>query len=32
MEVADKIVSSPRDGNDNPLEPISMKIIIKSKK
>jgi peptidyl-prolyl cis-trans isomerase B (cyclophilin B) len=32
MEVADKIVSAPRDGNDNPLEPISMKITIKSKK
>jgi len=31
MEVADKIVSAPRDGNDNPLESISMKIIIKSK-
>ena len=32
MEVADKIVSAPRDGNDNPLEPISMKIVIKSNK
>ncbi len=32
MDVADKIVSAPRDGNDNPLEAISMKIIIKSKK
>jgi len=32
MEVADKIVSAPRDGNDNPLESVSMKIIIKSKK
>ena len=32
MEVADKIVSSPRDPRDNPLEAISMKIIIKSKK
>ncbi len=32
MEVADKIVSAPRDGNDNPLEPISIKITIKSKK
>jgi peptidyl-prolyl cis-trans isomerase B (cyclophilin B) len=32
MAVADKIVSAPRDGNDNPLEPISMKITIKSKK
>ncbi len=32
MEVADKIVSSPRDGNDNPIESVSMKIIIKSKK
>lgn len=32
MEVADKIVRAQRDGNDNPLEPISMKIIIKTKK
>jgi peptidyl-prolyl cis-trans isomerase B (cyclophilin B) len=32
MDVADKIVSAPRDGNDNPLESISMKVIIKSKK
>ena len=32
MEVADKIVSAERDRNDNPLEPISMKIVIKSKK
>jgi len=32
MEVADKIVNAPRDGNDNPLEPISMKITIKPKK
>ena len=32
MDVADKIVSAPRDGNDNPLEPISMKIIIQSKR
>ena len=32
MEVADKIVRVPRDGNDNPLEAISMKITIKSKK
>jgi peptidyl-prolyl cis-trans isomerase B (cyclophilin B) len=32
MEVADKIVRAQRDGNDNPLEPISMKIIIKPKK
>ena len=32
MAVADKIVSAPRDGNDNPLEPISMKVTIKSKK
>ncbi|MDH3257546.1 MAG: peptidylprolyl isomerase, partial [Nitrospinota bacterium] len=31
MEVADKIVNSPRDGNDNPLEPIRIKITIKSK-
>ncbi len=29
MEVADKIVNAPRDGNDNPLEPIQMKITIK---
>lgn len=32
MDVADKIVSAPRDGNDNPLESISMKITFKSKK
>jgi peptidyl-prolyl cis-trans isomerase B (cyclophilin B) len=32
MEVADKIVNAPRDGNDNPLEPIQMKITIKPKK
>ncbi len=32
IEVADKIVRVPRDGNDNPLEAISMKITIKSKK
>lgn len=32
MDVADKIVNAPRDGNDNPLEPISMKITIKPKK
>ena len=31
MEVADKIVNSPRDGNDNPLKPIRIKITIKSK-
>ena len=31
MEVADKIVNAPRDERDNPLESISMKIIIKSK-
>lgn len=28
MEVADKIVSAPRDGNDNPLERIEMKVRI----
>jgi peptidyl-prolyl cis-trans isomerase B (cyclophilin B) len=32
MDVADKIVNAPRDGNDNPLEAISMKVIIKSNK
>ena len=32
MDVADKIVNAPRDERDNPLESISMKIIIKSKK
>lgn len=32
MDVADKIVGVPRDGNDNPFDPISMKISIKSKK
>ena len=32
MEVADKIVNAPRDERDNPLESISMKIVIKSKK
>jgi peptidyl-prolyl cis-trans isomerase B (cyclophilin B) len=32
MEVADKIVNSERDGNDNPLEPVRIKITIQSKK
>ncbi len=32
IDVADKIVSAPRDDRDNPLEPISMKVTIKSKK
>ncbi len=32
MDVADKIVSTPRDRNDNPHEPISMKVTIQSKK
>jgi peptidyl-prolyl cis-trans isomerase B (cyclophilin B) len=32
MDVADKIVNAARDGNDNPLEAISMKITIQSKK
>ncbi len=32
MDVVDKIVSAPRDGGDNPLEPISMKISIRLKK
>jgi peptidyl-prolyl cis-trans isomerase B (cyclophilin B) len=32
MDVADKIVNAPRDGNDNPLEAISMKVTIQSKK
>lgn len=32
MEVADKIVNAPRDERDNPLEAISMKITIQSKK
>lgn len=32
MDVADKIVSAPRDGNDNPHEPIRMKVTIQSKK
>lgn len=32
MEVADKIVNAPRDERDNPLESISMKITIQSKK
>ena len=31
MDVADKIVGAPRDGGDNPLEPVSMKISIKPK-
>ncbi len=31
LDVADKIVSAPRDARDNPLESISMKITIKSK-
>ena len=32
MDVADKIVGSPRDTRDNPLEPISIKITIQPKK
>jgi peptidyl-prolyl cis-trans isomerase B (cyclophilin B) len=32
MDVADKIVSAPRDPRDNPLEPISMKVTIQPKK
>jgi peptidyl-prolyl cis-trans isomerase B (cyclophilin B) len=32
MDVADKIVNSPRDGNDNPNDAISIKITIQSKK
>lgn len=32
MDVADKIVNAPRDERDNPLESISMKITIQSKK
>ena len=32
MDVADKIVNAKRDGNDNPLDAISMKITIQSKK
>ena len=31
MDVADKIVNSPRDGNDNPNERIEMKITIESR-
>ncbi len=31
MEVADKIVSQRRDHNDNPFDPIAMKVIIKDK-
>ncbi len=31
MDVVDKIVGAPRDGGDNPLEPISMKISIRLK-
>lgn len=32
MEVVDKIVNSPRDGRDNPLEKITMEIARKAKK
>jgi peptidyl-prolyl cis-trans isomerase B (cyclophilin B) len=32
MDVADKIVNAKRDGNDNPLDAISMKVTIQSKK
>ncbi|WP_042250764.1 MULTISPECIES: peptidylprolyl isomerase [Nitrospina] len=32
MEVADKIVSQRRDHNDNPFDPIAMKVIIKKDK
>ncbi|KPK89760.1 MAG: peptidylprolyl isomerase, partial [Deltaproteobacteria bacterium SM23_61] len=31
MQVADKIVSQPRDKKDNPLEPIAMKVKIAEK-
>ena len=31
MDVADKIVNSPRDENDNPLERIEMKVTIESR-
>lgn len=31
MDVADKIVNVPRDPRDNPIEPVSMKIVIKPK-
>ena len=31
MDVADKIVNSPRDGNDNPNERIAMKVTIESR-
>ena len=31
MDVADKIVNSPRDGNDNPNERIEIKVIIESR-
>ena len=31
MDVADKIVNSPRDGNDNPLERIEMQVTIESR-
>ena len=31
MDVADKIVNSPRDSNDNPLERIEMKVTIESR-
>jgi len=31
MDVADKIVNSPRDDNDNPLERIAMKVTIESR-
>ncbi len=30
IEVADKIVSQPKDGRDNPLEPIAMKVRIET--
>ena len=31
MDVADKIVNSPRDNNDNPLERIEMNVTIESR-
>ena len=32
MEVVDKIVSEPKDANDNPLTPVTMEVKIKSEK
>jgi hypothetical protein len=31
MDVADKIVATPRDGRDNPNDPVTMKVTVMSR-